>query len=193
MQKFLITSTIFLFSLISPLCRSNIAIKSSANHHQHSDKSAGLKFGYQYGYSEIRSKNNHMSDDSGAFLGIHLMKPIESTLLKSDIYLAAGAHATFTADRHIGIMLGMMFPINESTMISLMPGIVFMEHDASHSNSNMSMNHMVNANKKWQTEEAIHIEISHTINLFNRILNPSISCMASPNHNQFSLGLNFHF
>ena len=85
-----------------------------------------------------------------------------------------------------------MFPINESTMISLM-SIVFMEHDASHSNSNMSMNHMVNANKKWQTEEAIHIEISHTINLFNRILNPSISCMASPNHNQFSLGLNFHF
>ena len=57
----------------------------------------------------------------------------------------------------------------------------------------MGMVHMNVTDNEWETEEAIHIEISHTITLFNRILNPSISWMSSSSHNQYSLGLNFHF
>ena len=152
---------------------------------------------YQYGYTEIRSKNSHMSNDSGAFIGIHAMKPIENTRFNNNLYLAAGAHTTFTEDKHVGLMLGIMYPINETTMISIMPGLMFMKHAASHSNMGMgmgmSMGHMSVANNEWETEEAIHIEISHTITLFNRILNPSISWMSSSSHNQYSLGLNFHF
>ena len=140
-----------------------------------------------------------MSDDSGAFLGIHVMKPIENTRFNGNLYLAAGAHTTFTEDEHIGLMLGIMYSMNETTMISIMPGLMFMKHKASHSNmgmgmgTGMSMGHMSAANNEWETEEAIHIEISHIITLFNRILNPSVSLMSSSSHNQYSLGLNFHF
>ena len=146
---------------------------------------------YQYGYTKIRSKNNHMSDDSGAFIGIHLMKPIDTTRFNSNIYLATGAHTTFTEDKHVGIMLGIMYSINETTMFSIMPGLMFVKHEAPH--SNMTMGHMSVANNEWETEEAIHIEISHTTALFNNILNPSFSWMSSSSHNQYSLGLNFHF
>ena len=162
-------------------------------HHFHSCDSNESIIAYQYGYTEIRSKNNHMSDDSGAFLGIHIMKPIDNTSQKNTLYFAAGVHTTFTENKHVGLMLGIMCPINETTIISVMPGFMFMKHEASHSNMGMGMGNMSVANNEWETEEAIHIEINHTITLFNYILNPSLSCMSSSSHNQYSFGLNFHF
>ena len=164
----------------------------ASKNHSHGKSNETMK-AYQYGYTEIRSKNSHMSDDSGAFLGIHLMKPIEKTKSNSNLYLAAGAHTTFTEDKHVGLMLGIMYPLNETTVISIMPGIIFMKHEISHSNMGMSMDHTSVANNEWETEEAIHIEISRTITFFSRTLNPSLSWMSSSSHNQYSLGLNFHF
>ena len=160
-------------------------------HNSHSCESKEWMMAYQYGYTEIHSKNNHMSDDSGVFIGIHVMNPIENSRLNGNLYLAAGAHTTFTEDEHVGLMLGIMYSINKTTMISIMPGLMFVKHPASH--SNMGMGHMSLANNEWETEEAIHIEISHTITLFNHILNPSLSWMSSSSHNQYSLGLNIHF
>ena len=189
-----------LLILLSFISASIIGLHASENHshakgthHFHSYESIEWMIAYQFGYTEIRSKNSHMSDDSGAFLGIHVMKPIENTRFNGNLYLAAGAHTTFTEDEHVGLMLGIMYSINETTMISIMPGLMFMKHGASHSNMGMGMGHTSVANTEWKTEEAIHIEISHTITFFNRILNPSLSWMSSSSHNQYSLGLNFHF
>ena len=195
MLKTLLILLIFISASITGLNASENQSHAKGTHHFHTCESNEWMMAYQYGYTEIRSKNSHMSDDSGAFLGIHVMKPIENTRFNNNFYLAAGAHTTFTEDKHIGLMLGIMYPINETTMISVMPGLMFMKHKASHSNMGMGtgMGHMSVANNQWETEEAIHIEISHTITLFNRILNPSFSWMSSSSHNQYSLGLNFHF
>ena len=177
--------------LINGIFASDSPPQTRAEHHLHSCEPNQFMVSYQFGYTNIRSKNNHMPNDSGVFLGIHLMKPIENSRFNSDLYLAAGAHTTFSEDKHLGLMLGIMYPINEKTMLSIMPGLMFMKHEASH--SNMGMGHMIVANDEWETEEAIHIEVSHTITLFNRILNPSFGWMSSSSHNQYSLGLNFHF
>ena len=195
MLKTLLILLIFISTSITGLHSSENQSYAKGTHHFHSCESNEWMMAYQYGYTEIRSKNSHMSDDSGAFLGIHVMKPIEITRFNNNFYLAAGAHTTFTEDKHVGLMLGIMYPINETTMISVMPGLMFMKHKASHSNMGMGigMDHMSVANNQWETEGAIHIEISHTITLFNRILNPSFSWMSSSSHNQYSLGLNFHF
>ena len=191
MPKPLLILIIFISTSINGLHASEKHSHAKDIHHSHSCESNKWMMAYQYGYTKIHSKNSHMSDDSGAFLGIHFMKPIKSTRFNSNLYLAAGAHTTFTEDKHVGAMLGIMYSINETTMISIMPGLMFMKHEASH--SNMGMGHMSVANNEWKTEEAIHIEISHTITLFNRIFNPSFSWMSSSSHNQYSFGLNFHF
>ena len=193
MPKPLSILLIFISASITGLHASENHSHAKGTQHSHSCELKEWMMAYQYGYTEIRSKNNHMSDDSGTFLGIHLMKPIENTGFNSSLYLAAGAHTTFTEDEHVGLMLGIMYSINETTMISIMPGLMFMKHAANHSNMGISMGHMSLANTEWETEEAIHIEITHTITLFNRILNPSVSWMSSSSHNQYSLGLNFHF
>ena len=195
MLKTLLILLIFISASITGLNASENQSHAKGTHHFHTCESNEWMIAYQYGYTEIRSKNSHMSDDSGAFLGIHVMKPIENTRFNNNFYLAAGAHTTFTEDKHVGLMLGIMYPINETTMISVMPGLMFMKHETSHSNMGMGMgmSHMNVANNEWETEEAIHIEISYTITLFNRILNPSLSWMSSSSHNQYSLGLNFHF
>lgn len=188
---------IFISASMSCLQAGESHSHDKGTHYSHSSESNELMIAYQYGYTEIRSKNNHMPDDSGVFLGIHVMKPIDNSIFNSNLYLAAGAHTTFTEDNHIGLMLGIMYPINEKTMISIMPGLMLMKHEASHSNMNMGtstgMDHMSVDNNEWETEEAIHIEITHTITLLNRILNPSFSWMSSSSHNHYSLGLNFHF
>ena len=193
MPKPLLILLIFISASITALQASENHSHAKDTHHSHSCESNEWMMAYQYGYTEIRSKNNHMSDDSGVFLGIHLMKPIENSRFNGNLYLAAGAHTTFAEDKHVGLMLGIMYPINETTMISVMPGLIFMKHKTSHSNMGMGMGHMSVSNIEWETEEAIHIEISHTITFFNRILNPSLSWMSSSSHNQYSLGLNFHF
>ena len=195
MPKPLLILLIFISASITALQASENHSHAKDTHHSHSCESKEWMLAYQYGYTEIRSKNKHMSDDSGAFLGIHLMKLIKNTRFNDSLYLAAGAHTTFAEDKHVGLMLGIMYPINETTMISVMPGLIFMKHKTSHSNMgmDMGMSHMNVANNEWETEEAIHIEISHTITFFNRILNPSLSWMSSSSHNQYSLGLNFHF
>ena len=193
MPKPLLILLIFISATITGLHASDNHSHSKGTHHSHSCEYKEWMMAYQYGYTEIRSKNSHMSDDSGAFLGIHVMKLIDNSRFNSNLYLAAGAHTTFTEDKHVGLMLGIMYSINETTMISVMPGLMFMKHAASHSNMGMGMGHMSVANNEWETEEAIHIEISHTITFFNRILNPSLSWMSSSSHNQYSLGLNFHF
>ena len=193
MPKPLLILLIFISATITGLHASENHSHAKSTHHSHSCESKEWMMAYQYGYTEIRSKNNHMSNDSGVFIGIHVMKPIENTRFNSNLYLAAGAHTTFTEDEHVGLMLGIMYLVNETTMISIMPGLMFMKHTASHSNMGMSTGHMSVANSEWETEEAIHIEISHTITLFKRILNPSLSWMSSSSHNQYSLGLNFHF
>lgn len=199
MPKPLLILLILISASITGLNASENHSHTKRTHHFHSCESNEWMIAYQYGYTEIRSKNNYMPDDSGAFIGIHLMKPIEYSRFNSNLYLAAGAHTTFTEDKHVGLMIGIMYPINETTMLSIMPGLTFMKHEAAHSNMGMgmgmgmSMGHMSVANNEWETEEAMHIEISHTITMFNRILNPSISWMSSSSHNQYSLGLNFHF
>ena len=193
MPKALLILFILINTSITGLYASKNYPDCNCAHHFHACESNEWMMGYQYGYTEIRSKNNHMSNDSGAYFGIHIMKPIENTRLNSNFYLAGGVHTTFTEDKHVGLMLGIMYPINETTIISIMPGLMFMKHQADHSSMGMSMGHMSLANIEWETEEAIHIEISHTINLLNRILNPSFSWMSSSGHNQYSLGINFHF
>lgn len=195
MPKPLLILLIFISASINGLHASENYSHAKDTHHLHSCESNEWMMAYQYGYTKILSKDSHMSDDSGAFLGIHAMKPIDNPRFNSNLYLAAGAHMTFTDDKHLGLMIGIMYSINETSMISIMPGLIFMKHKASHSNMGMGMGntHISNANNEWETEEAIHIEISHTITLFNRILNPSFSWMSSSSHNQYSLGLNFHF
>ena len=195
MPKPLLIFIIFINASLYGLPASENYSKTKGTHHSHSCESNEWMMAYQYGYTKILSKNSHISDDSGAYLGIHVMKPIENSKFNSNLYLAAGAHTTFTEDKHLGLMIGIMYSINESTMISIMPGLMFMKHKASHSNMGMGMGmaHMSVAHNEWENEKAIHIEISHTISLFNRILNPSFSWMSSSSHNQYSLGLNFHF
>ena len=195
MQKTFLIVLIFINTSISGLYASDNEFHAKGTHHTHHCESDELMFAYQYGYTEIRSKNNHMSDDSGTFIGIHIMKRIENAKFNNNFYLASGAHTTFTKDKHVGLMLGIMYPMNETTMISIMPGLIFMKHVTDHSNMGMAMDmgHSIDTNNTWETEEAIHLEISHTITLFSRILNPSISWMSSSSHNQYSLGLNFHF
>ena len=191
MQKPLSIFLIFISGSIAELHASENHFHPTDSHNSHSYESNEWIMAYQYGYTEIRSKDNHMSDDSGALLGIHLMKPIENSRFNSNLYIAAGAHTIFTDNKHIGLMLGIMYSINETTMISVMPGLMFIKHEASH--SNMGMGHMSVANNEWETEEAIHIELSRSFTFFNRIFNPSFSWMSSSSHNQYSLGLNFHF
>ena len=193
MPKQLLILFISISALITGLHASEDHFNDRGTHNSHSCESNKWMMAYQYGYTEIRSKKSQISDDSGAFIGIHVMKPIENTRFNNNFYLGACAHTTFTEDKHVGLMLGIMYSINETTMISIMPGLMFMKHEASHSNMNMGMAHMGVANNEWETEEAIHIEISHTITLFSHILNPSFSWMSSSSHNQYSLGLNFHF
>ena len=193
MPKQFLILFIFVSALLTGLYPSEYHSNDIGTDNSHSCESNELMMAYQYGYTDIRSKNNHMSDDSGIFIGIHVMKPIENTIFNGNLHLAAGAHTTFTEDEHVGLMLGIMYSINEKTMFSIMPGLMFMKHTASHSNKGMGMGHMSVANNDWETEEAIHIEISHKITLFNRMLNPCLSWMSSSSHNQYNLGLNFHF
>ena len=196
MIKPLIICLVFIYLLINGISASEThSLTKGAYNYHNCESNSSIILGYQFGYSEIRPKNRHMADSSGAFIGIHLMKPIENIRFNNNFYLAAGAHTIFTEDEHFGLMLGIMYSINETTMISIMPGLMLMKHGASHSNigMGMSMGHMSVANNEWEAEEAIHIEIAHTITLFNRIFNPSLSWMSSSSHNQYSLGLNFHF
>jgi hypothetical protein len=177
------------------------------SHHIHGSEnevpSSKWMFGYQLGYSHIASNNDHMPDDSGLSLGFHAMKPIEEGRFKDKIYFAAGTHITFTEEKHIGAMLGFMYEINNKTMLSIMPGIMWMKHSIAHSNmdgmnsmTNMQMNTSMNstpAKAKWESEYGTHIEISHTVYLFDHLINPSISWMHSSSHDQYTFGLNFHF
>jgi hypothetical protein len=152
-------------------------------------------FAYQIGYAEIHSKNNHLSDDSGALLGVHLMKHIQSKAFENKLFLAAGAHTILSDDKHIGVMFGIMNHLNEKTMLSIMPGFMYMKHEVAyaHRGMPMSMEMTPTTDLKWETEEAFHIEVSRSINLFNHELTPSIGWMSSSSHDQYTLGFNFHF
>ena len=198
MTKPLLILLIIVCSLITKLYSNEIESHSLSTDSINSCKSNRIMIAYQFGYTEIRSKSSQMPNDSGAFIGIHAMKLIEDSKFHDDLYFAAGAHKSFTEDSHIGVMLGIMYPINKKTMVSIMPGLIFMKHEGSHSNmstvmDSMGMVHMNDTDNGWEIEEAIHTEVSYTIRFFNRIFNPSISWMSSSSHNQFSLGLNFHF
>lgn len=197
MHNPIIISLILTGVLLPYLNANEIHTHGEHSHHFHGAESTEYMIAYQLGYAEIHSKNNHMPDDSGAFLGIHLMKHIDSSTFNDNLFLAAGAHTTVTDNQHIGVMLGIMYQINNKAMLSIMPGLMFMKHEVAHSTMGMGhgpMNSSMNAtNSEWETEEAIHIELSHTINLFNRELNPSLGWMSSSSHDQYSLGLNFHF
>lgn len=159
-----------------------------------------LHYSYQIGLAKIESKNSHMPNESGAFVGFHVMSPINTTDRNSNFLFAAGAHTTFTENKHFGLMLGIMYHINESTMLSIMPGVMFMKHRVNHSNMNMgngmmpmAENDMNMINEEWENEKAMHLEISHKMNLFHHTFTPSISWMSSSSHNQYSIGLNFNF
>ena len=172
-----------------------ISIESDQiNIHSHQDhNSQNLMFGYQIGIAEVHSNNNHMSNDSGALLGIHLMKQIQSKVLKNKTFLAAGAHTILTDDKHVGVMLGIMYQLNKNTTLSFMPGLMYMKHQITHSHESMPMKMTHTPNPEWQNEEAFHIEIIRSITLFNYELNPSIGWMSSSTHDLYSFGLNFHF
>ena len=172
-------------------------IHSDHSHHSdHQDPSSKWMLGYQLGYSHIASNNDHMSDDSGMSLGLHAMKPIKADRFKDRLFIAAGIHTTFTEEKHVGAMIGIMYQINENTMLSVMPGIMWMKHSTNHSNMDMKMGmgmKMVQEKSKWESEYGTHIEINHKIRLFNHLLNPSIGWMSSDSHDQYTFGLNFHF
>jgi hypothetical protein len=169
-------------------------------HHRVTEAPSTWMLGYQFGFSYIDSKNDHMFDDSGVSLGLHAMKNLENDLFKRKLYLATGVHTTFTDDKHVGAMIGIMFQINNQTMLSIMPGIMWMKHSKNHSIDGIGMNmDMGNISKmnplkaQWESEYGTHIEISHKIVFFDHLLNPNIGWMSSSSHDQYTLGLNFHF
>lgn len=184
---------LFTSSLLVSLQANEDHIHHGHKHHGH--ESSQLMFAYQIGYAEIHSKNNHLSDDSGALLGVHLMKHIQSKAFENKLFLAAGAHTILSDDKHIGVMFGIMYQLNEKTMLSIMPGFMYMKHEVAyaHGGMPMSMEMTPTPDLKWETEEAFHIEVSRSINLFNHELTPSIGWMSSSSHDQYSFGLNFHF
>jgi hypothetical protein len=169
-------------------------------HHRVTEAPSTWMFGYQFGFSRIVSNNEHMSNDSGVFLGLHAMKNLENDLFKRKLYFATGVHTTFTDDKHIGAMIGIMFQINNQTILSIMPGIMWMKHSKNHSMDEMDMNmDMGNMSKmypvkaQWESEYGTHIEISYKMVLFGHLLNPNIGWMCSSSHDQYTLGFNFHF
>ena len=167
----------------------------TSDHHDHGTVPSKIMFAYQIGYSEIHSKNNNKQNESGVLLGIHLMTKLRNKEYKNRLFLGAGAHTVLSDNRHIGLMLGIMYKLNKHTFLSIMPGVMFMKHQHANSHGNMPMHMPVTAmpDPKWETEEAIHVEFSHTISLLSHILNPSFSWMSTSSHNQYSLGLNYHF
>lgn len=169
-------------------------------HHRETQALSNWMSGYQFGFSHIVSKNDHMSDDTGVFLSLHAMKNLENTLFNRKLYFATGVHTTFTNDKHIGTMIGIMYQINDQTMLSFMPGIMWMKHSKNHSMDEMDMNmDMGNMSKmypvkaQWESEYGTHIEISHKMVLLGHLLNPNIGWMSSSSHDQYTIGLNFHF
>lgn len=170
----------------------SIFANESHSHHSEIQENTKLMFGYQIGYSHIASKNDNMPDDSGLYLGVHVMKHLESGALKDKLLLASGIHTTFTEEKHVGAMIGIMYKITDRTILSVMPGIMWMKHSTNHTNSSMIMQ-MTPAKAKWESEYGTHFELSHEIHAFDRILNPSIGYMSSSSHNQYTFGLNFHF
>ncbi|MFL2847855.1 MAG: hypothetical protein ACJZ9B_02650 [Coraliomargaritaceae bacterium] len=196
MRNYTFYLILFTISLLVSLQANEDHIHLGHKHYGH--ESSQLMFAYQIGYAEIHSKNNHMSDDSGALLGVHLMKHIQSKALENKLFLAAGAHTVFTNDKHIGVMLGIMYQLNEDTMLSIMPGLMYMKHAVAHSHGGMQMSMEMqmpmthSPNPEWETEKVFHIEISRSINLFNHKLTPSLGWMSSSSHDQYSFGLNFH-
>jgi hypothetical protein len=201
MRNYTFYLILFTSSWLVSLQANDNQIQHQHTHHLHGNESSQLMFAYQMGYAEIHSKNNQMPDDSGAILGVHLMKQIENKAFKNKLFLAAGAHTVFTDDKHIGVMLGIMYQLNEDTMLSIMPGLMFMKHSVAHSHGDMQMSMPMpmpmpmtpTPNPEWETEKAFHIEISRSINLFNHKLTPSLGWMSSSSHDQYSFGLNFHF
>lgn len=169
-------------------------------HHRETQALSNWMSGYQFGFSHIVSKNDHMSDDTGVFLSLHAMKNLENTLFNRKLYFATGVHTTFTNDKHIGTMIGIMYQINDQTILSIMPGIMWMKHSKNHSMDEMDMNmDMGNMSKmypvkvQWESEYGTHIEISHKMVLLGHLLSPNIGWMSSSSHDQYTLGLNFHF
>jgi hypothetical protein len=109
-------------------------------HHRVTEAPSTSILGYQVGFSHIDSNNDHMSDNSGVFLSLHVMKNLENNLFKRKLYFATGVHTTLTDDKHIGAMIGIMFQINNQTILSIMPGIMWMKHSENHSMDVMDMN-----------------------------------------------------
>lgn len=189
--------TFFLILFASSLL---VSLQANQDHIHHGYKDHGHEssqpmFAYQIGYAKIHSKNNHMSDDSGTLIGVHLMKHIQSKTFENKLFLAAGAHTILSNDKHIGVMLGIMYQLNDKTMLSIMPGFMYMKHEVAQTHQGMPMPMQMTPTNdtKWESKEAFHIEISRSMNLFNHELTPSIGWMSSSSHDQYSLGLNFHF
>ena len=193
MRNYTFFLILFTGSLLVSLQANEDNIHHANKHHGH--KPSQPIFAYQIGYAEIHSKNNRMPNDSGALLGVHLMKQTQSRAFENELFLAAGAHTILSDNKHIGIMFGIMYQLNEKTMLSIMPGFMYMKHEVAHSRRGMPMPMQMTPthDSKWVTEEAFHIEISRSINLFNNELTPSIGWMSSSNHDQYSFGLNYHF
>ena len=165
-------------------------------HHRETQALSNWMSCYQFGFSHIVSNNDHMSNDTGVFLGLHVMKNLENKLFKRKLYFATGVHTTFTDDKHIGAMIGIMFQINNQTILSIMPGIMWMKHSKNHSMDEMDMGNlskMYPVKAQWESAYGTHIEISHKMVLFGHLLNPNIGWMSSSSHDQYTLGLNFHF
>ncbi len=169
--------------------------------HTHEDN--GFMVGLNLGYASIEAKDTHMQDDSGEYLGIHIMKHLESERYGDKLAWAAGAHKIFTKEPHLSAMIGLMYSLTEDLTLSVMPSVMWMKH-ANHSESmggmggmggmgSMgSMGSMMTPEKaQWQSEYATHIEISYKVQIKDLLLNPSISCMTSSSHASFMFGLNF--
>ena len=165
---------------------------ASCDHTKHSKP---YMISYSVGYAWLESNDNHMQDDSAPYIGIHIMSHKPTYIFNKEFNLAAGAHKTWTNDPHFGIMLGLMYALNENTSIGFMPGQIWMKHSDSHNNQNMNMNMNMNTSnkKEWDSEYANHIEIQTKLNLFNRVINTSISTMLSKSHTHYSVGFNLLF
>lgn len=160
--------------------------------HTHEDN--GFMVALNLGYASIEAKDTHMQDDSAEYLGIHIMKHLESERYGDKLAWAAGAHKIFTKEPHLSAMIGLMYSLTEDLTLSVMPSVMWMKH-ANHS-ENMSgmggMGSMMAPEKaQWQSEYATHIEISYKVKIKDLSLNPSIGYMTSSSHASFMFGLNF--
>lgn len=162
--------------------------------------------GFQTGYAWIESNDTHMADDSGTMIGLHLMRHSQTETdaihcPPKHLTWAAGLHTTLTKDPHYGAMIGLMYALSPQLTLSVMPGYIWMKHDA-----HTAMNHppmggmaeqmpssMNTSQEKWSTEYATHFELTLSLKLLNQNFKPSFSWMTSDSHELYSLGLNFNF